>query len=92
VLRDRNHPEVMQSSLWEEAVGVFRDRPCKAHAVSETCLEVVVDKFDGDAEQILGFGRVELNVTYGMDGGTLNRVTDGIPEIFDVGSSKRDIE
>jgi hypothetical protein len=43
-------------------------------------------------EQILAFGRVELNVTCGMDGGTSNRVTDGILEIFDVASSKRDIE
>jgi len=45
-----------------------------------------------DVEQILAFGRVELNVTYEMGGGTSNRVKDGIPEIFDVGSSRRDIE
>ena len=74
-------------------MGAFRDRQCKLHARYETCLGGVVDKFDDeDAEQTLAFGRVELIATNEMDGGTLNRVTDGIPEIFDVGSSKRDIE
>lgn len=38
------------------------------------------------------FEKVELNEMYGMDGGTLNLVTDGSPAIFDVGSSKRGIE
>jgi hypothetical protein len=36
--------------------------------------------------------KVELNEMCGMDGGTLNLVTDGNPAIFDVGSSTRGIE
>jgi hypothetical protein len=74
-------------------VGVLRGRPCKARAESESYSGGVVDKFDDeDAEQILAFGRVELNVTYEMGGGTSNRVRGGIPAIFDVGSSRKDIE
>ncbi len=71
---------------------MFRDRWHKAHAEAATYWVGVADKFDdGGAGQILVFGKVELNVTCETDGGTSNRVTDGSPAIFDVGSSKRDI-
>jgi hypothetical protein len=83
----------VQSSPSEEAVGAFLDRQYKARAEVGPCWGIVVDKCDaGEVEQIPVFGKVELIVMYEMDGGTLNRVTDGNPAIFDVGSSKRDIE
>ena len=38
------------------------------------------------------FGKVNLSEMNVMDGGTLNRATDGNLEIFGVGSSRWDIE
>jgi len=51
------------------------------------------DKTDyGDERQTLVLGKVNLSEMHVMDGGTLNRVTGGILEIFGVYSSRRDIE
>lgn len=69
-----------------------QDRRHKARVEDVTCWKGVADKGDGgDGDQILVFGKVVLNEMYVMDGGTLNLVTDDIPVIFDVGSSKRGI-
>lgn len=71
---------------------MFQDRRYKAHVEDVTCWREVADKGDdGDGSQILVFGKVVLNEMYVMDGGTLNLVTDDIPVILDVGSSKRGI-
>jgi len=93
VPRDPNRAEVAQPAPSEEAeVGVFLNRRYRVHVEGATCWEVVDKGGDEVAGQILVFGKVELNETCVMDGGTLNLVMDGIPAIFDVGSSKSGIE
>lgn len=74
-------------------MGAFQDRLDKPHVEAATCWGDVADTGnDGDGEQILVFGKAELNEMYAMDGGTLNLVMDGSPAIFDVGSSEKGIE
>ena len=74
-------------------MGEFQDQWYKTRVGAVTSSGGCADKTDyGVERQTLVFGKVNLSEMHVMDGGTLNRVTGGILEIFGVYSSRRDIE
>lgn len=94
MLQDLNHPMAAQPAPLEEAeVGELQDQWYKARVGGATSSGGYADKIDyGDERQPPVFGKVVLSEMHVMDGGTLNRVTGGILEIFGVYSSRKDIE
>jgi hypothetical protein len=79
--------------LEEGEVGECEGQWYKTLVGAATSSRGCADKTDcGDEGQPLVFGKVNLSEMHGMDGGTLNRVMGGIPGIFGVYSSRRDIE